>query len=713
MKHATSYIVFFQYFISIIVLLCGGKSLLAQNDTKRIDSLENIFPYQSGEEKINTLYKLSDLSDLPNAIHYDSLALEESLAINDSTWISKILIDIGYLYIDSYHYNKARRELNRALLISKQMNNELQIFECYKALGIYYYNLNVYDSALYNHYEALKIIEKKDDKINHSKILNNIGIIYYVLDDSENAIDYYSKALELKLEAGDTAATFLNYYNIGLIHSADNEYNKAIYNFLKAVQIAEKYKDSNLPYAYTGLGQVYVKTNNIEEAKKYLNKSLEYSKEINDQILESRTYYDLAKLKTKIKQFDKALMYLKLSQKIATELSQKQRIKNNYKLYAEIFESLNFFDSAYYYQKEYSKIEDSIFNERLTKNLAKVQLNKQKEESQEVIAEKDENITQKTKLSQLLAVVLVLSVLLIIIVTRNYIQSNRINKRLQESKDELEKQKETVEKRNMQLADAQKTIETQNERLKNVNVELENAVRERTKELEQSNVKLEKAVKDLDDFIYRTSHDLRGPIATMQGIIQIALMETNLEQVNAYFKNLREISDTANEKLHKLIEVHKMYLKQPELEKINVENILNEAVDSARLSDDESRIDLKVEFNANGSWVSDKYFFKSIIENMITNAFLFSLKNNPFVKVKICEESSALKMIFEDNGFGIQDEDKNKVFDVFFKGAPNRSGTGLEIYAARIAVEKLRGNINLSNPRKNTIYEITLPTLEV
>jgi len=716
MKHTKTHIVLFRYFLSFWFMCWIGFLGYGQGLEGEIDSLRKAYPKQTGTDKIITLYDLSyaiSSESVEEAIRYDSIALREAYNIQDSAWISAILIDLSYLHKNDFNYQTSYQILRRAEKIAIASGNDLQLTECYTALGNYFFDMNVYDSALFYHHEALKFKEKGGNKISIARTFNNIGLIYYKIDDIENALKYYSEALELKLEVGDTSTTFNNYYNIGLIYNSSDNYEKAKYNFLKAAQVAKKYNPSKLSYAYSGLGQVYVKENDERAAKKYLKLSLEYNEKINDRNLKSSNYYYLAKLANKNNQFSDALNSIEKSQTIAVELADKQRIRNNYKLYAEIFESQNIYDSAYYYQKKYSIIEDSIFNERLAKNLASVQLNQQKEETEKVIAEKDEDISQKTKLSRLLATVLVLSVMLIVIVTRNYIQTNRINTKLKESNEEIEKQKEKVENRNAQLAEAQKTIKSQNNRLRNINSELENAVQLRTKELENSNIKLEKAVKDLDDFIYKTSHDLRGPIATMQGVIQIGLMESKDPSLSAYFEQLQSISDVANTKLHKLIEVHDMYLKQPVLENVNIHELVKQATEKAGATNDNGKIDLIHEVKTQNGWISDREFFTMIVKNMIANAFHFSSKNKPFVKVKVCDQKPYLKIIFEDNGFGIQESEKEKVFDIFFKGAPSRLGTGLEIYAAKIAVEKLKGQIKLVKPRDNTIYEVLLPTLKV
>ena len=68
-------------------------------------------------------------------------------------------------------------------------------------------------------------------------------------------------------------------------------------------------------------------------------------------------------------------------------------------------------------------------------------------------------------------------------------------------------------------------------------------------------------------------------------------------------------------------------------------------------------------------------------------------------------------IVFEDNGFGIQPGDEDKVFNIFFKGSPRPGGTGLEVYTAKIAAEKLGGEIKLKKPLKNTLFEINLPVI--
>lgn len=705
----------FKYFFSLALVFAFATHGFAQGNNPTVEQLKNAYRLQTGAERIKTLYELSYLlsgSDLEQAFYYDSLALETAFEIKDTTWQVKVLTDLSYLFSRKFDYSNAKILLDKASGLGKEKKLNRELYIVYTALGNYFFNLNLYDSALYYHHQSLNIKERLGDKSITATTLNNIGMIYFRIQSYNNALDYFNTSLTVNLQAGDSIAASANYNNIGLIYIEVGEFGLAKINFTKALEILENENNIRLSTTYNGLGQVYLNFDDFENARKYFFKAIETSRKFYDKKNESYSYHYLAKLELNKGAYKAAKRYIQKSQQLLEKIGDDLRITYNFKLLAQLYEATGQFDSAYYYHKEYSLIESSIFNEHLNNNLANLQLLRQAEESQQIIAQKELDITQRTKLSRMLAVVLALSILLIIIVSRNYVNSSRINKKLSDSNAKIEKQKEDLERKNKQLADAQQTIEIQNERLRNVNSELEAAVKSRTKELERSKIKLEKAVKDLDDFIYRTSHDLRGPIATMQGIIKVGTMESRDEETLKYFETLQTISSRANRILNKLIEMHEMYQRSAEIEIVNVERCVKAAAELAGKSELAKGIDIHYEVDKNVEWLCDKSLLVSIIENMMINAFLFSINKESFVKLKVFKNpTSHLKIQFEDNGYGILESDVNKVFDVFFKGSPRRSGTGLEIYSARIAVEKLKGNIELKKPKDNTIYEITLPVL--
>jgi len=562
---------------------------------------------------------------------------------------------------------------------------------------------------------SLSVKEEIDNGIGLSTSFNNIGLVYYKIGDPDEAEEYFNKALKLKLEEGDTASCITTYINLGLAFAEQDDevkYQKAIDYFKKAIVIAKKYEVFyRVGFSYNGMAKVFVAQQQYDSAKYYISLSNEESFKNNYLNLESSNYYLLAKIAYQEQNLDLALKYLSRSMGLLAKLKDPNRQKNNYRLYADIFEAKNNLDSAYFYQKKFIEIKDSIFRDELAQNIANLQIASIEEQSQKKIADREETISKGKLFSLFLLSILALSIALIVVIFRNYVQTNKINRQLNESKNKIEAQKENLQNKNTQLAEAQITIQKQNEVLKNINVDLDKKVKERTEELNLSNLELAKAVKDLDQFIYKTSHDLRGPIATMQGIINLGVLDAIDVKSKEYFNTLHNVSTNLNNVLTRLIDVHETYQKKPVLEFLDpVERIMESASKVSQYAVD-PEITIVTDLQVNDKWKSDEHLFDLIIENMLMNAILYRDRGDAMVKIKTESHEKDLFITIEDNGFGIQQGDEDKVFNIFFKGSPRPGGTGLEIYTSKVAVEKLGGKIALRKPMKNTIFEITLPVL--
>jgi len=684
-----------------------------------IDSLKSIIPSLSGREKFQAIQQLSfelQYIDLESYFDYSKVGLELALSENDSLYVSSFLIDIGYYYHYVNDFRRSLIELRRAKDISIKNNYKRNLALVYTALGTVYHDNNLYDSALYYHSKSLSVKEELGNIRDIGASYNNIGLVYYKIDDQQRAEEYYNKALQIKLNLNDSARCIKTYINLGLVYSEMDDpvmWAKAIRSFKTSINFAYKYDNLyHLGASYNGLATVYEKSQAYDSAKYYLSLSNQESIKNNYIDLESSNYFLLAKIAYQEEDLDLAIKYLGESMELLKMFKNLNRIKNNYKLFADIFEAKQNMDSAFYYQKEYIKVKDSIFRDELATNISKVQIATIEEENQKVIADKEETITKSKFIGLFLLAILSLSIALIIVIFRSYAKTSKINQQLKESQSKIEAQKANLEKKNAQLAEAQVTIKNQNEVLKNINVDLDKKVKERTAELNKSNIELEKAVKDLDQFIYKTSHDLRGPIATMQGIINLGVVDSIDDRSKEYFNTLHKVSANLNNVLYRLIEVHETYQKKPVLEFLDpVKEIMETTNRVSKFSIDP---DIKVVTNleANGQWNSDKMLFNLIIENMLRNAFLYRDRGDSVVKIKTEYREENLHITFEDNGFGIQQGDEEKVFNIFFKGSPRPGGTGLEVYTSKVAVEKLGGSISLVKPMKNTIFEIILPIIE-
>lgn len=713
----------FKYLLIFFFLAVASKNAISEIN---LDSLKSVIPELTGRQRLDVLAELSygySFSSSNEYFKYAQEGFEYALSYGDSSYIAGFLIELGYYDKLNGNYQESLIKFTRAINISLSINNNVKLGSAYTGMGSIYHVLGRYNKALDFHLKSLAIKEAEGNKRALGVSYSNIGLIYYKIDQPEKALEYHQKSLQYKLEDGDTSNCILNYINIGSAYS-EAKYsesirekeirdNNAIRSFKKAIHLSLKYNKSHrLGYAYNGLASVFAEKLIYDSAKYYLNISIEESIKNDYRLLESSNYYLLAKIAFQEGRFNLALNYLRRSQSILNVLNDLNRIKNNFRLYSDIFESRNMLDSAFYYQKKYSSLKDSIFKNELAKNLTDFEIIESTTLKDQQISKAEEKVYNSNLLSLFLLSILALSIALIVVIFRNYSHTNKINRQLNESKSKIEAQKENLEKKNDQLAEAQITIQKQNDVLKNINIDLDKKVKERTLMLDKSNHELEKAVKDLDQFIYKTSHDLRGPIATMQGIINLGVMDSRDEKSLEYFNTLHKVSNNLNNVLFRLIEVHETYQKKPELEDLDPMLEIMETTNRVSQFSIDSDITIITELQASGKWNSDKVLFNMIIENMLRSAMLYKDRGDSTIKIKTEYKDNNLNIVFEDNGFGIQPGDEEKVFNIFFKGSPRPGGTGLEVYTAKIGVEKLGGHILLKKPQKNTVFEISLPIIK-
>jgi signal transduction histidine kinase len=671
----------------VIIIFTSQLSIFASVKNE-IDSLLQIAGVNSGIPRIKAYFDLSyiyQFNDIEEAIKYDELALEEAVKIEDSLWIARVYLDLGYIKSYSGDYKSALKYISLGKRIAENSETKEILAIAYHDLGMFYYDLSLYDKSIENYIKSINLKKELNQKSRIASTLNNIGLVFNKLEDYENAENYLSQAIAIRASEKDTVGLISPLINLGVVYKSKFDFESA--------------------FVYYGL-------ENLDMSRDCLERAIKIAEKTNNLNVLSTCYQIKSKINFEKKNYKKAKLDLSISQDISEEIYNKLMMKANYALYVDIYEKLNKIDSALYYQKKYTELQESIFNEGLARNVANLQIALQ--EAQEEIAEKDISITKQSQLNYFLFIIVILTIALVGLIYRNYIVTNLANRRLSESKSEIELQKDDLERKNKQLAEAQKTIRDQNSLLLNVNADLERAVDDRTKELARSKEGLMKAVHELDLFIYKASHDLRGPIATMQGIVNLGLLDAREESSLQYFQTLQKISANLNDVLFQLIEVHEAYQRDAILERFDAEEFIKTAIAEFQLDDRLKEIDIRLDINMNSKWVSDRKLFKLILGSMLINASFYKKnRGEAYIVIKVEQKEKSLNLLIEDNGYGIQEQDIPKVFSLFFKGSPKSGGTGLEIYAAKIAVEKLQGDMKLIRPRGNMSFVIELPKLKL
>jgi two-component system sensor histidine kinase/response regulator len=230
--------------------------------------------------------------------------------------------------------------------------------------------------------------------------------------------------------------------------------------------------------------------------------------------------------------------------------------------------------------------------------------------------------------------------------------------------------------------------------------------------LKQQNVDLQKINAELDSFVYRTSHDLRSPLSSLLGLINISRIETEESQKELYL-NLMEksvskldifISDIINHSRNSRIEITQ--------EEIQLPVLLQDTLDGLRFLENFSSIEKTMEINQETPFVSDIFRLKIICNNLLSNAIKYRSPSAATAHIRIRAQVTRERAVFEfqDNGVGIPKESLEKIFTMFYRATAISNGSGLGLYIVKEVVQTLQGQISVqSELGKGTAFRVELP----
>lgn len=237
---------------------------------------------------------------------------------------------------------------------------------------------------------------------------------------------------------------------------------------------------------------------------------------------------------------------------------------------------------------------------------------------------------------------------------------------------------------------------------------------ESEQEILNKNAELSKTNQELDNFVYSVSHDLRAPISSVLGLINISKMETDSKQLQ-YYETLKEKSLL---KLDSFIKDILDYSRNSRVEitpqKINWQNYLLQLIQEFEYLPEAENVDIEIIIAQNEEFYTDLYRIAIIFNNLISNAFRYSdtQKERRFLKIKGEVNQEKACIFIEDNGIGISEEHQQKVFDMFYRASENSQGSGLGLYILKETLEKVNGKIKLTSEiGKGTSFYLEIPNL--
>ncbi len=230
-------------------------------------------------------------------------------------------------------------------------------------------------------------------------------------------------------------------------------------------------------------------------------------------------------------------------------------------------------------------------------------------------------------------------------------------------------------------------------------------------ETEETNKNLTIVNTELDKFVYSASHDLRSPISSLKGLIEIMNTENNITQLRAYLALMNQNLDKQDQFIKDIINYSRNKKAKMTITNVSLVQIIEDAISLNQYRQETQQIKINKTLHIDNI-LSDELKLKTIINNLLTNAIKYSDsgKENRYITINTYEDHQSNKIVISDNGIGIKPEYQHKIFDMFFVTNNNNKGTGLGLYLVKDAIKALNGTIEITSKIDiGTKFTINLP----
>ena len=230
------------------------------------------------------------------------------------------------------------------------------------------------------------------------------------------------------------------------------------------------------------------------------------------------------------------------------------------------------------------------------------------------------------------------------------------------------------------------------------------------KSILDKNDQLQKANAELDRFVYSASHDLRAPLSSLLGLIEVAkmdhtgtdhyleMMQTKIHDLEDFIKEIISYSRNARMEIKK----HPVKLKQA----------VDEVTEALTFSVGNPDIRIENQVPEDVILHTDGMRLKIVLSNLIDNSLKYRDENKatPFIRIEAAERDDVKLIVVRDNGLGIDQIYLDKIFHMFFRASETSKGSGLGLYIVKETLNKINGSIQVeSSLGSGTTFLVKIP----
>ncbi|MTI21153.1 PAS domain S-box protein [Fulvivirga sp. RKSG066] len=225
-------------------------------------------------------------------------------------------------------------------------------------------------------------------------------------------------------------------------------------------------------------------------------------------------------------------------------------------------------------------------------------------------------------------------------------------------------------------------------------------------------LELQKVNFELDSFVYHASHDLRSPLRSILGLIDLYRLESDekvrLECIEKIEGSVKRLDDLVME----LLSISRNdRVNDPHID-VNLMVEINHSISSYYNASNTDGLEIITKVSQRIPFKSDLTRVRIILNNLISNAIKYRSfhKERTFISIEATVTKKELVLKVEDNGEGIEESKLPHIFDMFYRATEKSEGSGLGLYIVKKVADKLDAEITVDSVElEGTTFTVTIP----
>ena len=670
------------FFILLASSLFASAVATAQFSQNLVDSLKKeLSVVKNDSVRVRLLLALSrsiTYRDFKQAKIYSNEA--EELAIKKDWLWAKAETNFDQASLADFRgdYSSSLEGNNKALRLWLTGTDSASISKGYVNVGNAYMELGKFEEAYFHTKKAYEWSLSIKDTLSMAIAMHNLAVIYSNLGRLDIALQHFSISAKFSEAVHDIEGPVYNFYETGRAYLLAGEYSKAENQLANAISDSKKLGVSIvIPKAYQAMAEVLLKTKKYKECLLYYDSAINLFNGVENFFGQAECNLGKSRVFAAQGKYKEANEIALGSLKKSIELKAQVLEFDCNQALSECAEKQGDFKNALLYTKRAQQTRDSLtsinvmsqvfegeFEMRSQKKDAEIaSLNKLKEQSAS-------ELKRQEFLRNIFAVVFALTIVLLYSVYKSGRRKVEMNDLLIQHQAEIEK---------------------------------------RTQELEELN-------KVKDKFFSIISHDLRSPINSLSGLLD--LMEKNeikAEELPSLTVEMRKQFNHTKNLINNLLDwtllqMNKVSIKK---EKIALKGLVDGNI-KLLSSMSSKKTNFVNEVNDALTAFADQNMINLVFRNLILNGIKFT-ESNGTIKISATQEGNLITVAVTDNGVGIAPDIQSVLFDkttgYSTRGTANEKGTGLGLILCKEFVERNGGKIWLeSEVGKGSTFFVTIPT---